>query len=1047
MTTHLIRISILSVCVMLLSARISSAQTTSGSNTSPRTLSYQGVISAAGGNKIAGEHLLTITLYGDDQGTVKLWQNNMQTTLDSTGIFNCALGTADNPLPNAQTMDRPIWLGISIDGGIELRPLTQVTASAYALNVADNAITTAKLADGAVTADKLNVDYISAVTVDGQRVTNKVDSLNFVSGNGIQFQYDSVTKQISASAPKEQVILKNGGAGTSSSDACSSTNSDGGDGTNIVAGGCDNTMDSVTNHCVIAGGEVNTIDSADHSSIGGGEGNTITPGWRIPGTDADPVSYSTIAGGHQNTVNDPGTFIGGGENNVAGEEESSVVGGEADTVLSPQSVIAGGYKNRIGITNIEFGSDQSFIGGGYLNTIDAIYSAISGGEHNRVESGAGASFIGAGNNNHIQSESGVISGGESNAILLGSVESDYHSAIGGGKYDTIYSSLSDIAGGYRNRIDTFAHYSAIGGGRQNLIQGPYSVIAGGDSNYIYNIYADHNVISGGLDNIEQNPSFGVIAGGWNNLLDTVAWGSSIGGGDSNIVKAQISVIGGGRYNSIRYIYDYAATIGGGQSNQIWNGTGGFIGGGLNNFAGYFSNTVVGGYTDSSVSPLGFLGGGLFNRIDWNSDSASVLVGGACNYVRGGWGFLGGGMRDSIIFSQYAVLGGGQNNKIDYNSDHSVLAGGDSNYTRSNHAFLGGGRRNKIDDTSIYSVIGGGRSNYVNFPYSVLVGGQSNTVNAEHSFMGGGSLDTIGSPSQFSVIEGGRDNRIYSYGYIYTLVLGSDAAIGDFDNGYSTIGGGLGNNIRSTLGVIAGGVWNKIDTGGVLSVVSGGQLDTIKSALAAIGGGVLNSVTSSGMGAAIPGGIGLVAQSLGQFVAGTYNIPNGGLTPSPDDALAIFGNGEKAARSNAFEISYNGHTTVYGKNDNTYTSPGHIPTYGATYTDNTVVAWGDVKADGSTNADLGIYNITHLPNSGIYVITLKIKDPTSPGSYVTLSSASITVSEQDNTDPSSNIFAGGAATSSQIGVGGTNSFVVRTYNELGIPPQLWDLPFFFKVCAR
>src|ERR1017187_5251233 len=95
-----------------------------GNASAPNTLSYQGVLKSTGaaGNLSAGTRLLTVTLYADADGNTTLWQSTMNTPIDSNGVFNCMLGTTDNPLPGAQAMDRPIWLGIGVDGSAELRP-------------------------------------------------------------------------------------------------------------------------------------------------------------------------------------------------------------------------------------------------------------------------------------------------------------------------------------------------------------------------------------------------------------------------------------------------------------------------------------------------------------------------------------------------------------------------------------------------------------------------------------------------------------------------------------------------------------------------------------------------------------------------------------------------------------------------------------------------------------------------------------------------------------------------------------------------------------
>ena len=202
----------------------------------PRTLSYQGVLINPGnpGTKATGSRLLTVTLYGDAEGMSKLWQSTMNTTVDSNGVFNCLLGSAENPLPAPTAMDRPIWLGVSVDNGPELRPLSEMTASAYALNVVDhsistdkvvdNAITTAKLADGAVTSakiadssitpSKLNFDYISSININGVQFTGHGTPLTILGENGITAAYiaDSNTLVLYGPVSNQNAPVHNGTA-------------------------------------------------------------------------------------------------------------------------------------------------------------------------------------------------------------------------------------------------------------------------------------------------------------------------------------------------------------------------------------------------------------------------------------------------------------------------------------------------------------------------------------------------------------------------------------------------------------------------------------------------------------------------------------------------------------------------------------------------------------------------------------------------------------------------------------------------------------------
>jgi hypothetical protein len=1001
-----LRLSLAALVLVLISGR-TMAQQASTTPTSPRTLSYQGVISptpfqgggrgvvGGGVTNLAGEHLVTVTLYSDNMGTQKLWQSTMTTTLDASGVFSTLLGTPENPLPDAQTMDRPIFLGVSLDGQPEMRPLTTVTASAYALNVADNSITSNKIAAGAVTTDKLNVDYVSAIAIDGVPITSKGDTLNLVSSDGLKFYYDPTTKQLTAAPPIKPVILS-GGATTGAGNTGCTSNNDGGVGTNTVVGGCANTMNSATDHDIIAGGESNTIDSTHHAFIGGGEGNLITPGWRIPGTDAlDGVAYSAIAGGFGNTVTDPMTFIGGGEYNVAGEENSSVVGGYADTALSAYSVIAGGAANRIGITHIEDDlSNASFIGSGQFNTIDGALAAIVSGDSNRIVSRAYTSFIGA---------------------------------------------------GYKNTIDSAAEYSFIGGGRGNLIQGPWSAIAGGDSNNIYNLGADHNVIGGGLKNVEQNPTYGTIAGGALNLLDTAAWGSTIAGGYEDTVRSALSTIAGGMQNSI-YTgeWTFGAFIGGGRFNRMGNGVDAFLGGGDSNTTFGARTTLVGGRMNHINAESAFLGGGDTNVIDWASDT-SALVGGYRNYIGD---------------SKWAFLGAGDSNRIN----------------SSPHSFLGGGHRNVLESNSSYAVLGGGYKNVidVNSNYSTLVGGDSNVVQSSFSSLDGGENNTIFSSAPLSLLGAGQNNRISSLQNGYTIHVGGNpddtGTFQAWSSGYSVLNGGLANTIRGALDMLGGGLGNTLDTNAVLSFLGGGIGNNIKTSLATLAGGYFNRVDAnggsigggyenrvSGEAATIPGGLGLQAQGYAQFVAGLYNTPQGSGTfnfgHNGEDFLAIFGNGtggDVTHRSDAVEISIDGHIIAHDRLGNVGTIAGvaRSAVFGATYSDNIIDAWGDISMAGVANANFGIdpgTPIGHVPLSGVYVITLALTNPTVGAK--TLTSASITVTVQDNTPSNTSSASCGYATVSQIGVGGANKFIVRTYSGTGSSCNAQDLPFFFKVSGR
>ena len=121
----------------------------------PQTLSYQGVLKEASGSIVPnGNYNLTFRIYSTASGGTALW-TEAQSVAVTDGIFNVVLGSmVVLNLP----FDVPYWLGITIGIGSELMPRIQLTSSAYSLNshsVENNAITTAKIADEAVTQAKL----------------------------------------------------------------------------------------------------------------------------------------------------------------------------------------------------------------------------------------------------------------------------------------------------------------------------------------------------------------------------------------------------------------------------------------------------------------------------------------------------------------------------------------------------------------------------------------------------------------------------------------------------------------------------------------------------------------------------------------------------------------------------------------------------------------------------------------------------------------------------------------------------------------------------
>lgn len=150
----------------------------------PHLISYQGILENATGKPVAdGTHQLLIRLYTRQSGEIPVWEED-DAVQTNGGVFNILLGE-NQPVPEAIASVGPLWLGVSVDGGPEL-PRSELTASPYALTVAD----------GAITAQKMAVPFVGSLSVNGDPVSTKGGNVNFMGTNGISLQVDPTTNAI-----------------------------------------------------------------------------------------------------------------------------------------------------------------------------------------------------------------------------------------------------------------------------------------------------------------------------------------------------------------------------------------------------------------------------------------------------------------------------------------------------------------------------------------------------------------------------------------------------------------------------------------------------------------------------------------------------------------------------------------------------------------------------------------------------------------------------------------------------------------------------------
>ncbi len=1091
-----LRVRIFITCMMAVSVMLlwhSSLSAQSLSN-SAKVISYQGTLQTSSGQPLTGNHLLTITLYDDEFGRSPFWSGNYMQSLDK-GVFTALLGSGEYPLPEERDLSHQVWVGVRVDNGEELRPLTMLTGSPYSLSVMD----------GAITKEKIKADYVGSIEINGQKVTGNGTTLNIKSGSGVDLLYDETSHSLSfnsstgiGSGAKPQFIANN---------PCS-TNNDDGSPFNTIGGGCGNTTilpgAPMSWFSTIAGGFGNTAND-NYSVVAGGNTNTAT------------APFSAIVGGHLNNAFGCGSFVGGGgaadcdsngTGNTAIGTSSAIVGGDVNLIStgsdfsfigagnsntitsgSISATIGGGASHTIGNTAA---SHFAFIGGGSTNAIDAsIDATIGAGIANNILNTSDQSAIIGGSGNSIDnSVLSVVGGGETNRIF--NTTSISRSSILGGSHNTINASTSTIGGGLNNSIPAGSNSATIAGGESNATLNNHSTVGGGISNQAT---GENSVVAGGSTNTASAQSAAIV-GGSDNVASAIT--SFVGGGNLNMAGGQSSTIAGGEFNDI-IIGSDRSSIGGGDNNIIWNATDATVGGGSGHDIGISVNSnfgFIGGGNGSDIdgSTNATIGGGLANEIQNASDNASILGGDANHISNTLYGTIGGGQSNLIsnetsithssilggdhntIQSSLSSIEGGQNNTIDPGAEMAVIVGGHDHHITgsiSNSTIIGGGSTQTINSSEEAGILAGENNLILLSHISSVTGGSLNTIVGvptgdlnNHNAIVGGDSNCISGKTSFSIIGGGRWNQI---NLRLTAVT---------DNSQSGIFSGWYNTIQTPSSVICGG-WSNQTLGDFAhrgAFIGGGTLYPTDRFDAVLSGGGNNHVASD-WGTIVGGSDNSTSLPL-QVVGGYFNAtrgsfpatfadalnattPGSNVPPATPDAyntpLFMLGNGKTGANHNAFEVSYNGHSTVTDINLTGGASGGTPPfrpaLKGTTYVDNIIYAWGDVNGNGTTNADFGVSTVAHI-RVGVYIVTLNLRTPGVPPTAFNLANASITATLVDNTnfmtDPTN---ACGTIVVSRIGGAGLgpNQFLVRTFNNSGPSAPgdctIADRAFMFKVTGR
>lgn len=167
----------------------------------PKTISYQGYLVDGSNQPVTGNHTITVKLYDVSSGGAALHTESFTMNVMG-GNFSAIIGSQTAIASNV-TFDKQYWLSISVDGGAEMTPRTQLTGAPYAMmakvaeSLAPNAaVTSLNTLTGDVTIEgtgnanvtkvgnKITIDVTGGGAAGVTNVNGQQGALTFQGGGG-----------------------------------------------------------------------------------------------------------------------------------------------------------------------------------------------------------------------------------------------------------------------------------------------------------------------------------------------------------------------------------------------------------------------------------------------------------------------------------------------------------------------------------------------------------------------------------------------------------------------------------------------------------------------------------------------------------------------------------------------------------------------------------------------------------------------------------------------------------------------------------------------
>ncbi len=680
----------------------------------PGQMNFQGQLMGSQGEKVVdNNYTMTFSLYDTVTGPVPLWTES-QTVWVGDGIYNVVLGQPGNEL-SAGLFDNQIYLGVTVGADEEMQPRQVLTSTAFAMRsamaekVEQGVIETVHLADDAVTTDKVADQAITAVKIDGGSGSgldaDRLDGLEAssfaLSGHNHDASYhskahvDALESRIASLEAKLQYLtvvtgVVNGMIGPHVMVTGANLHVRNGSGSTTTVNG--------TGNLIVGYNEPRGSGddrSGSHHIVTGKANNFSYYGGLVAGLqNTISAPYATVTGGSYNSALGGGCSVSGGQNNQAGAMGvgyCSVSGGANNKALGGGSSISGGNGN-------EATGNQASISGGVLNKATEMYASVGGGWGNTA--GGQAACISGGRYNKASGDYSYVGGGGGPDSTTGNEAFSHYSAVLGGQLN--------MAGDNSNPSDhTSGQFAAVSGGFHNTASGIVSSISGGYTNMAGGNYSS---ISGGI----RNTASGSI--------------SSISGGDDNTSAGQYSSISGGRYNKARGKYSF---IGGGghptnpdRGNTAYADYSAILGG---------ADNETGDSSAGETARASCISGGYSNA---TSENYASINGGVDNLASGLFSSVSGGVRNTASGESSSISAGAENNAT---ALESSVSGGWGNTASGKSSAISAGAGNQATETN--ASVCGGHSNTAGGPNSTVSGGYNRSVSSNYNWRAGSLLES------------------------------------------------------------------------------------------------------------------------------------------------------------------------------------------------------------------------------------------------------------------------------------------------------------------